>query len=177
MAQYHNIKFMKEVEGLSERQIAKKLGISRNTVSKYSKQNEAPSTVFRKRVYGTKDYSDETKRVLPIIDQWLEDDLNRWGKQHHTAARIYQRLVKEYSFKGSESNIRKIVAKRKKKLQEVFIPLDFQLGHQFQFDWGEADIILQGRAQRVFLFCIQLSSSRLWFVRAYLHEKQEAFLD
>ncbi|WP_378939863.1 IS21 family transposase [Metabacillus herbersteinensis] len=177
MAQYHNIKFMKEVEGLSERQIAKKLGISRNTVSKYSKQNDAPSTVFRQKVYGTKDYSDETKRVLNIIDQWLEDDLNRWGKQHHTAARIYHRLVNEYSFKGSESNIRKIVAKRKKKLQEVFIPLDFQLGHQFQFDWGEADIILQGRTQRVFLFCIQLSASRLRFVRAYIHEKQEAFLD
>jgi hypothetical protein len=30
------------------------------------------------------------------------------------------------------------VAKRKKKIQEVFIPLDFQLGYQFQFDWGEA---------------------------------------
>ena len=177
VAQYHNIKFMKEVEGLSERQIAKKLGISRNTVSKYSKQIESPSTVIRQKTYGTKDYSDETKRVLGIIDQWLEDDLKRWGKQHHTAARIYQRLVTEYSFTGSASNIRKIVARRKKKLQEVFIPLDFQLGHQFQFDWGEADIILQGRTQRIFLFCIQLSSSRLRFVRAYLHEKQEAFLD
>src|SRR5690606_32576672 len=124
-----------------------------------------------------KDYSDETKRVLPIIDQWLEDDLKRWGKQKHTAAKIYKRLVDEYNFKGSESNLRKIVRKRKKKLQEVFIPLDFQLGHQFQFDWGEADIYLQGRKQRIYLFCIQLSASRVRFVRAYLHEKQEAFLD
>jgi DNA-directed RNA polymerase specialized sigma24 family protein len=32
MAQFHNIKFLKEVEGLSQRQIATKLGISRNTV-------------------------------------------------------------------------------------------------------------------------------------------------
>ena len=63
-----------------------------------------------------KEYSDETKRVLPIIDQWLEDDLKPWGKQKHTAARIYRRLVDEYDFKGSESNIRKIVAKRKKKI-------------------------------------------------------------
>jgi transposase len=177
MAQFHSIKFLKEVEGLSQRQIAKKLGISRNTVSKYLKQNIAPTTVQRQKVYGTKQYSDETKRVLPIIDQWLEEDLKSWGKQKHTAARIFNRLEDEYDFKGSASNIRKIVAKRKKKLQEVFIPLDFQLGHQFQFDWGEADIILQGRTQRVYLFCIQLSASRLRFVRAYLHEKQEAFLD
>ncbi|WP_245842336.1 IS21 family transposase [Parageobacillus galactosidasius] len=177
MAQFHYIKFLHEVEGLSQRQIAQKLGISRNTVSKYLKQNEAPTTIRRQNSYSGKEYSDETKRVLPIIDQWLEDDLKRWGKQRHTAARIYRRLVDEYDFKGSESNIRKVVAKRKKKLQEVFIPLDFQLGHQFQFDWGEADIILQGRTQRIYLFCMQLSASRMRFVRAYLHEKQVAFLD
>jgi transposase len=151
MAQYHTIKFLKEVEGLSQRQIAKKLGISRNTVAKYLKQNEAPTMIHRQKIYGSKEYSDETKRVLPIIDQWIEEDLKRWGKQTHTAARIYKRLRDEYNFKGSESNIRKIVAKRKKKLQEVFIPLEFQFGHQFQFDWGEADIILQGQTQRVYL--------------------------
>lgn len=178
MAQFHSIKFLYEKEGLSQRQIAKKLGISRNTVSKYLKTNEAPTTIKRQNTYGKqKDYSEETKRILPIIDQWLEDDLKRWGKQRHTAARIYRRLVDEYDFKGSESNIRKIVAKRRKKIQEVSIPLEFQFGHQFQFDWGEADIILQGRTLRVFLFCIQLSASRMRFVRAYLHEKQEAFLD
>ena len=179
MAQFHNIKFLYEVEGLSQRKIAEKLGISRNTVKKYIEQSEAPTIMNRQKVYGTKEYSDETKRVISIIDQWLEDDLKlkHWEKQHHTAARIYRRLVDEYAFKGSESNIRKIVAKRRKKIQEVFIPLDFQLGHQFQFDWGEADIILQGRKQRIYLFCVQLSASRVRFVRAYLHVKQEAFLD
>lgn len=177
MAQYHNIKFLKDVEGLSQRQIARKLGISRNTVSKYLKQDNPPTTVNRQQVYGGKEYSDETKRVLPIIDQWIEDDLKHWSKQKHTAKRIYDRLVSEYQFKGSASNIRKIVSKRRKKLQKVFIPLDFQLGHQFQFDWGEADIVFQGRTQRVFLFIAQLSASRVRFVRAYLHEKQEAFLD
>lgn len=177
MAQFHIIKYLHEVEGLSQRQIAKKLGISRNTVSKYLNSNQPPTTIQREKSYGKKEYSDETKRILPIIDQWLEEDLNRWRKQRHTAAKIYRRLVDEYSFKGSESNIRKIVRERKKKLQEVFIPLEFQLGHQFQFDWGEADIILQGRKRRIFLFYAQLSASRVRFVRAYLHEKQEAFLD
>jgi len=177
MAQFHNIKFLKEVEGLSQRQIATKLGISRNTVSKYLKNNTSPTTVLRKKVYGTKEYSPETKRVIPIIDQWLEDDLKNWKKQNHTAIKIFKRLQDEYDFKGSASNIRKIVAKRRQQIQEVFIPLDFQLGHQFQFDWGEADIILQGQTRRIYLFCVQLSASRMRFVRAYLHEKQEAFLD
>lgn len=69
LAQFHRIKFLKEVEGLSQRQIAKKLNISRNTVSKYIRQNEAPSTINRQKVYGgMKEYSDETKRILPVID-------------------------------------------------------------------------------------------------------------
>jgi len=178
MAQFNNIKYLHEVEGLSQRQIAKKLGISRNTVKKYLITDELPNAINRQKIYGTnKHYSEETKRVLPIIDQWIEDDLKNWKKQNHTAKKIYERLVKEYKFKGSESNIRKIVAKRRHKLQEVFIPLDFQLGQQFQFDWGEADIIYQGQKKRIYLFAIQLSASRTRFARAYLHEKQEAFLD
>ena len=64
MAQFYNIKFLHEVEGLSQRQIAKKLGISRNTVSKYLKTNEMPTTIHRQNTYGgTKDYSEETKRI------------------------------------------------------------------------------------------------------------------
>lgn len=177
MAQYHHIKFSKEVEGLSQRQIAKQLGISRNTVRKYLSNQTAPTVIQRQNVYRTKEYSAETKRVLPIIDKWLEEDQRRWGKQRHTAARIYRRLVEEYDFKGSESNIRKLVAKQKKKIEEVYIPLEFRLGQQFQFDWGEADIFLQGKRTRIYLFCIELSASRARFVRAYLHEKQEAFLD
>ncbi|WP_313897655.1 helix-turn-helix domain-containing protein, partial [Bacillus litorisediminis] len=58
MAQFHRIKILKEIEGLSQRQIAKKLGISRNTVSKYTKQQEAPTTILRQNVYGKKEYSD-----------------------------------------------------------------------------------------------------------------------
>ncbi|NLY79598.1 MAG: IS21 family transposase [Lysinibacillus sp.] len=177
MAQFHIIKYLYEVEGLSQRKIANKLGISRNTVSKYLKSNQPPTIIQREKSYGKKEFSSETKRILPIIDQWLEEDFKRWGKQRHTAANIHRRLVREYGFKESESNIRKIVRERKKVLQEVFIPLEFQLGHQFPFDWGEADIILQGKKRRVFLFYAQLSASRVRFVRAYLHEKQEAFLD
>lgn len=76
MTQLHHIKFLHEVEGLSQRKIAETLGrISRNTLSKYLKRKEAPSTIQRQRVYGgTKDYSEETKRVLPIIVLWSNTD-------------------------------------------------------------------------------------------------------
>lgn len=70
MAQFHHIKFLHEVEGLSQRQIAQKLGISRNTVSKYLKQNEAPTTIHRQKHYHGKEYSDEKKRVVDQCTLW-----------------------------------------------------------------------------------------------------------
>lgn len=170
MAQYYLIKQYFKREGMSQREIAKKLGISRNTVSKYLKEDEPPTTIQRKREYGGRKLSPETERVLPIIDQWLKEDQHVWKKQKHTAARIHQRLVDEYGFKGSPSNLRKIVAKRKLGLQETFIPLEFQLGHRFQFDWGEADVYMNGELVRIHLFCIQLSASRMPYVRAYRYE-------
>lgn len=177
MAQLHRIKWLHEREGLSERKIAIELGVSRNTVKKYLETGEMPSTLTRNKVYGNRTFSDEVQRVLPLIDEWIKGDESVWKKQKHTAIRMYHRLVKEYGFTGSASNIRRIVALRRNELKEVFIPLQFQLGHQFQFDWGEADVTIQGVTRRVYLFCMQLSASRMRFVRAYPHERQEAFMD
>lgn len=38
-----------------------------------------------------------------IIQQWLEDDENHWRNQHHTAQRVYDRLVEENGYTGSYS--------------------------------------------------------------------------
>lgn len=177
VAQFHRIRFLAQREGMSEREIARTLEISRNTVHKYLLQQEAPTSAKRRQIYGRPRHREETKQVIPLIDQWLKEDQQTWKKQHHTAARIYRRLRDEYGFGGSESNIRKVVATRKVACKEVFIPLSFALGQQFQFDWGEADIRICGVRTRVYLFCMELSASRKKFVWAYAHERQESFLD
>ena len=51
-----------------------------------------------------------TPDVIRFILQCLQEDaLEPNQKQHHTVKRIYNRLVIEMGFKGSESNIRKTV--------------------------------------------------------------------
>lgn len=86
-------------------------------------------------------------------------------------------MQQEYGFTGSASNLRKVVAKLKKNLQKVFFSLEFQPGQQAQVDWGHADVFLNGVNRRIHLICFELSASRVKFVRAYLDEKQESFLD
>lgn len=72
---------------------SKKLGIS-------FKEAQRQTTINRQIIYRTKQHSDETKRILPVIDKWIENNLKRLGKQKHTAVRIYERLFDEYDFKG-----------------------------------------------------------------------------
>jgi hypothetical protein len=85
-----------------------------------------PTTIQRQQIYGgIKEFSEETKRVLSIIDQWLEDDLKRWGKQKHTAARTYRRLVEEYNFKGSEPTFAKLLPNARKNCRKPLSPLIF----------------------------------------------------
>ncbi len=36
-----------------------------------------------------------------IITEWLKEDKKHWWKQHHTAKRVYDRLVAEHGFTGS----------------------------------------------------------------------------
>ncbi|MEG0168360.1 MAG: helix-turn-helix domain-containing protein, partial [Ruthenibacterium sp.] len=104
------------LDGVSQRQIATRLCISRNTVRKYldgnvvpweRKATARPATVLR-------------PEVLTFIENCLETD-RREGtkKQHHTAKRIYDRLVAEQKFQGGESTIRAYVRALREKTREA----------------------------------------------------------
>lgn len=56
--------------------------------------------------------------------------------------RIYDRLVDEYDFTGSDSTVRKYVRKLRPVYHEVYIPLFAEFGEQAQVDWGRAKVIL-----------------------------------
>ena len=93
---YQQIRHLKDIEGMSQRAIAKRLGISRTTVAKYCKGKHVP--------WERKDY---TKRSSPVITQdvidfilqcFAEDESHGIRKQKHTAHRIYEK-------KGQSTNL------------------------------------------------------------------------
>lgn len=118
---YKEIRRMR-LEGFSQRQIASTLHISRNTVKKYWDGNNVP--------WERKDYRREasvmTPEVIAFIRNCLEEDSRcRSRKQHHTAKRIYDRLVEECGFSGGETTVRRLVRELRSKTQEAFVPLTF----------------------------------------------------
>ncbi|NLU50526.1 MAG: ATP-binding protein, partial [Syntrophomonadaceae bacterium] len=93
--------------------------------------------------------------------------MKRPSKQRHTALRIYERLCEEYGYTSAYSTIRRYVRLIKTRLggekQEVFIPLEFELGSHAKVDWGEAEIILKCKRQNVYLFVMMIITTNLEF--------------
>jgi len=98
----------------SIRKIARELGHSRKTVRKAL--NDASPPVYKRRTSCPERVIGPVKHIIESI---LEEDKKRPIKQRHTARRIYQRLVDEHDFKGSESTVRKYVRRVRGDKREV----------------------------------------------------------
>jgi transposase len=117
--------------------------------------------------------------VNPLIDAWLTVDQTAPCKQRHTARRIYDRLVVEHGFVGSERILRQYVHEWKHVHEAdggCFLPLAYAPGAEAQCAWGEAVVAIAGVEQTAHLFCLRLCSSRKPFLCAFPTARQECFL-
>jgi transposase len=160
------------VEGWSIRKISRNLGVSRQSVRKALNSSEIPK------------YNLSKAKPCPVMEpykdiilEWLEQDKLQPKKQRLTAHQIYQQLVAQFEFAGSESTVRRCVRLMKNQTGEVFIPLTADWGEQAQADWGKAKIYLGQTLITVSLFCLRLKASLVPFVWAAPTEKLEAFLE
>lgn len=161
-------------EGESIRSIARRLGISRQTVKKYCEGNTHPDvrkTYNRESDVITDDIRDFTRACLE------EDRLMQLPKQKHTAKRIYDRLVSEKYFTGGESTIRNAVKALRIEFSvppQADMPLEYEPGDAAQIDWGEA---IHGKKCKVQFFCGRLCYSCAIFVQAFYSQNLESFLE
>ena len=162
-------------EGISERAIARKLRIHRKTVHKYMDGSIMPGERLNPP---ERTATVLTQEVKDFVAQCIEqDEQEGTKKQHHTAMRIYDRLVAEKGFTGGESTIRDYVKKYKNRAKEAFVPLAFPFGDAMQVDWGEVTTYIAGERIMVNLFCARLCASEAPFVVAYRRQNFESFQD
>ena len=170
-----DVEFIKkrQADGWSIRKTARQLEVSRQTVRRVLC---APAEPPR--------YHQQVPRArpvmgpyLPAITRMLDSDKDAPPKQHHTARRVYERLLDEYGFTGSEVTVRRAVRAIRGRRTQAFVPLEAPPGKLAQVDFGQAHVVIAGTAQKVFLFMMRAKHSTVPFARAYPTEKLEAFLD
>ncbi|KGR84251.1 hypothetical protein CD30_19345, partial [Ureibacillus massiliensis 4400831 = CIP 108448 = CCUG 49529] len=138
-------------ESKSQRQIAKELGISRNTVKKYIQEDlekrrkdirELPITdnyvtppSYKKRKGNKRAL---TPTVMKRIRKMLKD--NEYKRQHQMHKQqlkmidIHEKLLDE-GFEISYTTVRNFVNSEEKRQKEVFIRQKATAGHEIEFDW------------------------------------------
>ena len=168
---YARVRRAVQVDGWSEREAARQFGISRETVRKMLRYSIPPGYSRKQPIRRPK-----LEAWVGIIDQILEEDKGRPGKQRHSALRIFERLRDEYAFSGCYTIVKNYVRQQKLSQREMFIPLVHPAGHG-QADFGEALVVIAGQQQKAHYFCLDLPHSDDCFVMAFPAETTEAFLE
>ncbi len=159
------------VEGLSEREAAKRFGIARETVRKMLRYRLPPGYRREQPVRRPK-----LDAFTGIIDQILSDDQQRPKKQRHTAKRICERLRDEHDFTGGYTIVKDYVREKQLGGQEMFVPLDHPPGDA-QADFGEALVVIDGVERKAHYLVVDLPHSDDAFVKAFPAETTEAFCE
>ena len=168
---YARVRHACHVEGLSQREAARRFGIHRNTARKMLIFSVPPGYQRSKPPSRPK-----LDGFTAIIDQVLQADRSAPAKQRHAAKRIHDRLRAEHGFIGGYTIVKDHVREQRARTREVFVPLAHPPGHA-QVDFGEAVVVIGGEQRKVHLFCLDLPHSDACFVRACPAERTEAFLD
>jgi len=150
------VRHLWEVEGLSMRQIAKKLHMSRKTVGKIIGGEKPP------------------KRFSPLLLTPYERLIGEWYKDYPflKATQVYEKL-KEYDFGGSYETVKRGTMKFRQKRKESFHELEFLPGEEAKIDW----MVWRVPEGPVYGFMFLLAWSRYLCVKFYPRHSLEFFLD
>ena len=159
-------------QGVSNREIARRLSISRDTVAKYTNIEDfspTPPTPTKRPGIKALDGLDV------IINGWLEDDKKRPRKQRHTGRRVFDRLVAEYDYTGSYSTVSRYIKlwrQNHRHLSDGYIELTWTPGVA-QVDFGQAEAIIAGQRMTLHILVVTFPFSNMRLVQAYRGETAE----
>jgi len=163
------------VEGKSLKQISRELCVSRNTVRKVIRSGATAFSYDRA--------SQPRRKIGPwqsTLEELLSENARRSKRERLTLIRIYEAL-RERGYEGGYDAVRRYAAGWLKAEQAVssgaYVPLRFDPGEAYQFDWSHETVILDGVTVTVKVAHMRLCHSRMPFVRAYPRETQEMVFD
>ena len=165
-------------EKLPIREIARRTGLSRNTIRKYL----SAGTIEPR--FATPDRPSKLDPFSEKLAAWLKTEAGKSRKQRRTLKQLHADLV-ALGFTGSYGRVAAFARQwrmdRQREQQTTgrgtFVPLVFRPGEAFQFDWSEDYAVLGGERTKLQVAHIKLAHSRAFLVRAYLLQTHEMLFD
>jgi transposase len=159
------------VQGKSVSEVSRALGLNWRTVKKMLEEPVPPG--YRQR-------SARARPVLgpyiEIIEEILAKDKEAPHKQRHTGRHIFERLRKDFGYKGGATQVRDYVSELRASAKEAFIPLVSVPGYA-EADFKESEVEIAGVRVTAHTFVQILPHSGSWFCRCYPRENAESFTD
>ena len=161
-------------DALSISEIARRTGLSRNTVKRWLKAGEGAEPKYRRKTPDT-----ALTPYLPRLHQWLEADARRAKRDRRTALKLYAEL-QALGYSGSYSRVTEHIRHWREAggaAKPAFVPLKFAAGEAFQFDWSEETLMIGGQIRKVLAAHTKLCASKAFLVSAYPAQSHEMLFD
>ena len=165
-------------EHMPIREIERRTGLSRNTIRKYLRSNTV-EVKFK--------VPERPSRLDPYADKltaWLRVEAGKGRKVRRNARRLHADLV-VLGYDGSYARVAAFIRQwragreiaQRTTGRGVFVPLVFQPGEAFQFDWSEDWAMVGGKRVKLQAAHTKLSHSKAFVIRAYRLQTHEMLFD
>ena len=187
-------------QGLSNRGVARELGIDKKTVNKYwneykdnlKKLNETTDSAeiirIQEKITSAPKYNSEnrirrkvTPEFLNALEKILEDEEKKvkvlgTHKQALTKQQIYE-LLKKQGFSLSYSTVVLEMKRIKNSGKECFIRQDYDFGDRLEYDFGEVKLVINGITKKYYIAVLSSPAGKFRWCYLYDNCKKDVFLD
>ena len=160
-------------DGMSKREIARRTGLSRNTLKKYLSQSQVEP------VYSPRQTSSKLDDFVAILRDAFIFEAKKPRKQRKTVKQLYHDLLPQ-GYCGSYDRVAAFARHWRQEQsvsKQVYVPLLFAPGEAFQFDWGENWVLIAGKKVKVQVAHFKLCHSKAGYQRAYWTQTHEMLFD
>jgi transposase len=176
MGMYAKVKRLFYRERLSINEIKRQTSLSRNTIKKWLKEAEGIEPKYARPKAVGKITPYESRLQLA-----LQADAHRPKRDRRTALMLFKEIQKD-GFTGSYSCVTRYLYRWRDQAAKVtgksaFVPLKFQLGEAFQFDWSEELLVIGGIHRKLLVAHTKLCASRAFWLVAYPTQSHEMLFD
>ena len=169
------VRRMKWRDQLSDGEICRRTGLARNTVKKWLKApGDIPPKYERKKADG------KLTPFVAVLEQALRTDAHRAKNARRSGKALFAQIQAQ-GYRGGYSAVTDFIRAWRvdsaKDPAKAFVPLSFELGEAFQFDWSEEGLLVGGVFYKLQVAHLKLCASRAFWLVAYPGQGHEMLFD